>query len=161
MSLCSALFSLLNSQNIQILRVFDESLCIIRIFITLCKPEKPDFHRNLNEKYFETFDNHFLWQIPFELNLKNMKFSEFYQEILHLGRMMMAALNWTLGLTRIISSIFLSRNYIRITALFFHCCLAVAPVWKRIVNLYRSSPGTALPSRGQDSAGLQTNHYLI
>jgi len=71
--------------------------------------------------------------------------------MLHLGWTVLAASNWLLSLARIISSIFLSHNYIRITALFFHSRLAGARVWKRMESLYRPSPGTALPSHGQDS----------
>jgi len=74
--------------------------------------------------------------------------------MLHLGWILFAALNWLLSLARNIIIIFLSHNYIRITALFFHCRLAGARVWKRKESLYRPSPGTALPSRGQDSCSV-------
>jgi len=70
MNVCTALFTLLNNQNIQILRVFVETLFIIRVFITLCKPEKkPDVYIHANEKYFGTFHTQFLPQIPSDLNL--------------------------------------------------------------------------------------------
>jgi len=133
-------------------------LCLSYEYLSRCvNPKKNQTFiymqmKNISEPFILSFCRRF----PLILTCKIQ--SEFYQDLsyymLRLWWIVLAALNWLLSPARNISNIFLSHNYIRTTALFSHCRLAGARVWKRMESLYRPSPGTALPSRGQDSCSV-------
>jgi hypothetical protein len=94
-NLCTASFTLLNNLNTKVLRVF---LQVFSNIITLCKPEKSEVFRNVNENIMRAFKLSFSSGFLLASTSENTKFSEIYQDISYCilcrGRRLLAALNY-------------------------------------------------------------------